>query len=134
MIFGVGIDVASVSRMKAAMERHPRLRERLFTNSEIDACEQKGDPYASFAARFAAKEAFFKAAGAGLAGGVRWTDLEVANLASGRPTLAARGVANGLLKSIGGGAVHLSLTHDGGMAAAVCVIEVSSTSPAVENH
>lgn len=134
MIFGIGIDVAAVQRMKAAIERHPNIRERLFTAAEIEACERKADPYASFAARFAAKEAFAKAAGAGLTRGLRWTDVEVANLASGRPSLAARGAAADLLKSIGDGIAHLSLTHDGGIAAAVCVIEVSSAPENPVNH
>ena len=123
MIYGVGIDIASKERMKAAMERHPRIRERLFTPQEIAACERKGDPSASFAARFAAKEAFFKAAGTGLGEGARWTDIEVYGLASGRPALRATGAPARLLEDIGGVA-HVSLTHDAGVAAAVCVIEV----------
>jgi len=134
MIFGVGVDIASVQRMKAAMERHPRLRERLFTQAEIETCSQKSDPYASFAARFAAKEAFAKALGTGLATGLRWTDIEVTNLAAGRPALVTRGNAAELLKGLGDGSVHLSLTHDRGIAAAVCLIEVPSMSPTAPNH
>ncbi|MCI4398141.1 MAG: holo-ACP synthase [Acidobacteria bacterium] len=134
MIFGIGIDVAATRRIKAAIERHPRVRERLFTAAEIKACERKADPFSSFAARFAAKEAFAKAAGAGLIKGLRWTDVEVANLESGRPLLAARGAAADFLKSIGDGVAHLSLTHDGGIAAAVCVIEVPPTDPAARNQ
>ncbi len=123
MIYGVGIDIASPSRMKSVMERHPRIRERLFTGAEIAACERKGDPYASFAARFAAKEAFLKAAGTGLGEDARWTDIEVSGLGSGRPVLAVKGTPAKLLKDVGG-AAHISLTHDAGVAAAVCVIEV----------
>ncbi|HST12712.1 MAG TPA: holo-ACP synthase, partial [Terriglobales bacterium] len=94
MIVGTGIDIAEVPRIREAIERHgQRFLNRIFTEGEIQYCESKANRVERYAARFAAKEAGMKAIGTGWKQGVRWQDFEVANLASGRPTLQLYGVA-----------------------------------------
>ena len=115
MIVGVGIDVADIDRFAAALERTPSLREKLFTEAE------RGLGIQSLAARFAAKEAIAKALGA--PGNLEWHDAEVVCLHSGQPTFEVRGTVAARLAELGGVSVHLSLSHDAGIASAVVVIE-----------
>lgn len=115
MIVGVGIDVVDVARFEATLDRTPALRERLFT-----ALEQQR-AIASLAARFAAKEALAKALGA--PGGLHWTDAEVVSGADGRPHLALAGTVQARADALGVGHVHVSLSHDAGIASAVVVLE-----------
>ncbi|MCW2606472.1 MAG: ACPS-type phosphopantetheinyl transferase [Frankiales bacterium] len=117
MIVGVGIDVVEVARLARALERTPRLADRLFTEAE------QGRPVESLAARFAAKEAVAKALGA--PGGLRWRDAEVVALESGRPVLRLHGGVAEEASAQGISAWHLSLSHDGGLATAVVVAEGS---------
>ena len=115
VIVGVGIDVVDVARFVATLERAPGLRERLFTPDERDL------PPASLAARFAAKEALAKALGA--PGDMHWHDAEVVSESSGRPMLTMRGTVEARAAALGVTAVHLSLSHDAGIASAVVVLE-----------
>lgn len=120
-IFGIGIDLIEVKRIRRALERHPqRFRLRIFSNAEVAFCETLADKYLSYAARFAAKEAFSKALGTGLRGAIAWRDIEVRDNERSRPTIATSGRAAELLA---GRRVHLSLTHTDEYAAAVVVIE-----------
>jgi holo-[acyl-carrier protein] synthase len=114
-IVGVGIDVVDIERFMASLERTPGLRARLFTPAEAAL------PPASLAARFAAKEALVKAlqAPAGLA----WHDAEVESENSGRPVLTLRGTVLARANDLGVGSIHLSLSHDAGIASAVVVLE-----------
>lgn len=100
-----------------------RLRERVFTPAEIAYAESKANRWERYAARFAAKEAGMKALGTGWHGGVSWQDFEVANLASGRPTLTLHGVAREIAQRMGVRNVSLSLTHTSEQALAVVVLE-----------
>lgn len=115
MIIGVGIDVVDIERFGASLERTPGLRERLFTPGESVR------PLASLAARFAAKEALAKALGA--PGNLAWHDAEVFSEASGRPRLELRGTVRARADELGAAHVHLSLSHDAGIASAVVVLE-----------
>ena len=115
MIVGVGIDVVDIDRFGEALERTPNLRDRLFTPGEA------GRPLASLAARFAAKEALAKALGAPV--GMAWHDAEVGSESSGRPVLEMRGTVLARANDLGVGSVHLSLSHDAGVASAVVVLE-----------
>jgi holo-[acyl-carrier protein] synthase len=115
MIVGVGIDVVDIERFGASLERTPGLAERLFTPVERER------PLASLAARFAAKEAMAKALGA--PGDMHWHDAEVVSEASGRPLLELRGTVLAKANAIGATSVHLSLSHDAGIASAVVVLE-----------
>lgn len=124
MIVGLGTDLAEVSRIRRAIERHGnRFLERVYTPGEIDYVERKANRWERYAARFAAKEAGMKAIGTGWRHGVRWRDFEVANLAGGRPTLRLTGVAAVVAERLEVKAVSLSLTHTSELAMAVVVLE-----------
>lgn len=124
MIVGVGIDQVEVERMAALLRRHPRrARERLFTPRERERCDATRRPAECFAVRFAAKEAFLKALGTGLALGMRWREVEVVAEEDGRPRLRVSGTAARRLREAGGRSLHLSCTHEAGVAGAVVVVE-----------
>ena len=114
-IVGVGIDVVDVERFGVSLERSPGLRERVFTPGEA------GRPLASLAARFAAKEALAKALGA--PHGLVWQDAEVVSEESGRPVFTLRGTVGAAAAELGATRVHLSLSHDAGIASAVVILE-----------
>lgn len=126
MIRGLGIDVAEVARIRrqvgarGAGPRAERFLARCFTPAERAYCEARRDRATHYAARFAAKEAAMKALGA--PAGVRFTDIEVKR-GAGAPGLALRGVAARAAEALGVSRVHLSLTHDAGVAVAVVVLE-----------
>ena len=110
--------------MRAAIERHGRrILERVFTPREIAYAQRRANRYERFAARFAAKEAGMKALGTGWRGGLGWRDLEVSNLASGRPTLELHGIARELAGKMGVRNVSLSLTHTAELALAMVILE-----------
>jgi holo-[acyl-carrier protein] synthase len=115
VILGVGIDVVDVVRFGETLERTPAMRERLFTPAERER------PLASLAARFAAKEALAKALGAPT--GMHWLDAEVVNAPSGDPRLDLRGSVLARANDLGVQHVHVSLSHDAGIASAVVVLE-----------
>ena len=124
MIVGTGVDLAEVDRIRAAIERYGgRFIERIYTEGEIAYVERKANRYERYAARFAAKEAGMKAIGTGWKRGVRWRDFEVANLASGKPTLRLHGEAARVAERLGVKAVALSLTHTAEMAMAQVILE-----------
>ena len=112
MIDGIGIDVVDIDRFKSSLDRTPGLLEKLFTQGE------RTKPIASLAARFAAKEALAKAINAGK--GLAWHDAEVINLESGKPVFLFRGE---IADFIDGADVHLSLSHDAGIASAMVIVE-----------
>ena len=114
-VLGVGIDVVDIERFMASLERTAGLRERLFTPAEAER------PPASLAARFAAKEALAKSLGA--PGDLGWHDAEVISEQSGRPVFTLRGTVRARALALGVRSVHLSLSHDAGIASAVVVLE-----------
>ena len=114
-IIGVGIDVVDIERFGQSLDRTSGLSERLFTPVE------RTRPLASLAARFAAKEALAKALGA--PGDMHWHDAEVVSEASGRPLLELRATVLARANDLGVTSVHLSLSHDAGIASAVVVLE-----------
>ncbi len=115
MIVGIGIDVVDIGRFEESLARTPALRTRLFTEHE------RARPPASLAARFAAKEALAKALGA--PSGMEWHDAEVVSEASGNPGLDLRGTVRARADDLGVASVHVSLSHDAGIASAVVVLE-----------
>lgn len=115
VIVGIGIDVVDIERFRETLERTPGLRERLFTASE------RALPPASLAARFAAKEALAKALGA--PAGLHWHDCEIVKDAEGRPVFALRGTVADRAAQQRAGTLHLSLSHDAGIASAMVVAE-----------
>lgn len=124
MILGIGMDLVRTSRVADVIARRgDRALRRLYTAGEAEACRGRGRPMESFASRFAAKEAAFKAFGTGWGRGGAWTDAEVVSLPSGAPTLRLHGPLAALAEARGVRRVHLTLTHDGDTAAAVVVLE-----------
>jgi holo-[acyl-carrier protein] synthase len=120
-IFGIGIDLVKVARVRDALERHPdRFRARVFTPSEVAFCEGLADKYPSYAGRFAAKEAFSKALGTGLRGAIGWSEIDVLDNEKTRPTISVSGRAE---KILAGRRVHLSISHLPDYATAIVVIE-----------
>jgi holo-[acyl-carrier protein] synthase len=115
VIIGVGTDVVEIARLEASFERTPSLRERLFTADEASL------PLESLAARFAAKEALAKARGA--PGDLSWHDAEVVTDVSGWPSFELRGSVGARADQLGVGRVHLSMSHDAGVAVAFVVLE-----------
>jgi holo-[acyl-carrier protein] synthase len=124
VIVGTGIDLCEVGRIESAITRHGRrFLERVYTAGEIAYADGKANRYERYAARFAAKEAGMKALGTGWRGGLGWRDLEVANLASGRPTLRLHGKAAEIAAKLGVRSVSLSITHTATQAMAVVILE-----------
>ena len=127
MILGIGNDVIDIRRIEKAIERYgDRFLHRIFTEAERARSEGKLGRAASYAKRFAAKEACSKALGTGLRRGVFWRDMGVVNLRSGRPTLVLTGGAAAQLERITPRGyepqVHLTLTDDFPLAQAVVII------------
>ncbi|CAN5597889.1 holo-[acyl-carrier-protein] synthase [soil metagenome] len=124
MIVSTGIDITEVYRITDAIARTPRFAERVFTVAERAYCEAKGKAAGqSYAARFAAKEAFFKALKTGWRGKISWHDVEVVNDEHGAPSLSISGEAELILKASGADRIHLSLSHTSKIATAQVILE-----------
>ncbi|MDE3137111.1 MAG: holo-ACP synthase [Acidobacteriota bacterium] len=124
MIIGMGIDLTEVKRLEAAITRHGRaFLERVFTPAEIRYCESHRNSAERYAARFAAKEAAMKALGTGWRRGVRWVDIEVANLPGGRPTLRLHGRTKEIADEQGVRHIAVSVTHTSGFALVQVIFE-----------
>ena len=121
-VVGTGIDMVGIERFRRALDRHgERFLKRVFTHRERTECSGRADPARHLAARFAAKEAVFKALGTGWARGVGWRDVEVTADDYGRPVCTLRGAAQAHLEGLGGQTVLVSLAHEGDMAVAQAV-------------
>ena len=128
MILGIGSDLCDIDRIQKSLDRFgERFTHRVFTEVERAKSDRRATRAASYARRFAAKEACSKALGTGLRAGVFWRDMEVVNLPGGRPTLRLTGGAAARLAAMtppGHEAiVHVSMTDDPPMAKAFVVIE-----------
>lgn len=128
MILGIGSDLSDIRRIEASLERFgDRFKERVFTEVERTRSDRKADAAASYAKRFAAKEACAKALGTGIRRGVFWRDMGVVNMRSGQPTMALTGGALERLKAMTPdgmeAVIHLSLTDDHPYAQAFVIIE-----------
>lgn len=124
MIVGVGHDVFEVARMEEELRREGEsLKDTVFTAAEVAYCERKRYPARHFAARFAAKEALFKALGADPSIGQSWCEVEIHNEASGKPHVLLHGGVKELADKRRVDAVLLSLSHTAGLAAATVVLE-----------
>ncbi|MCE5194388.1 MAG: holo-ACP synthase [Nitrospiraceae bacterium] len=111
MIYGIGIDIVKIERMKSVVEKWGgRFLKKVFTKVEINYCYEKKNPHLSFAVRFAAKEAFIKAIGAEIA--IPLTDVEIINAENGKPCINMNGKLGGFLKNKGINGVLLSLSHE----------------------
>ena len=124
MIVAIGIDIIEVARIREALLRTERFRERVFTETERAYCESRGAVAAEhYAARFAAKEAMLKALQTGWRGGIGWQDVEIVSHDSGAPYLILHGQVKELFEASGATATHLSLSHTSEHAIAQVVLE-----------
>ena len=132
MIIGIGNDIIDIRRVEKTLARYgDRFVQRVFTDVEVRKSERRHQRAASYAKRFAAKEACSKALGTGMRSGVFWRDMGVINLASGKPTMALTGGAADRLSSLvppGHRAeIHVTITDDFPLAQAFVVIEAVPT-------
>ena len=124
MIAGTGIDITETTRIGQALERHgDRFSRKIFTPGEIAYCEQFKNRAERYAARFAAKEAAFKALGTGWRNGVRWLDVEVSHLPSGKPELRLAGRAEQVARELGVNRMAVSLSHSDNYVVAQVIFE-----------
>lgn len=128
MILGIGSDLIDIQRIEKSLERHgERFVTRIFTDIEIARAEGRAQRSATYAKRFAAKEACAKALGSGISEGVFWRDMGVVNLPNGRPTMhLTGGAANKLEKMVPPGhraVIHLTITDEFPIAQAFVMIE-----------
>jgi holo-[acyl-carrier protein] synthase len=130
MIKGLGVDIVEIDRMRGALERHPRMKERIFSAAERAYCDKRNKPEVHYALRFAAKEAVLKALGTGFAG-MSFQDVEVVRDAGGRPSPKLHGRAAEVAEEIGVVEMHLSLsyTHTTAVASAVAITEREQPEP-----
>ena len=134
MIIGIGNDITDISRVKEVLDRYgDRFTHRCFTEIERRKSDRRAQRAASYAKRFAAKEACAKALGTGLSFGVYWRDMGVVNLPSGKPTMQlTNGAAKVLAHLVPSGHkahIHLTITDDGGLAQAFVIIEALPVDP-----
>lgn len=124
MILGIGVDTVEIARFQRFVdEGNMALIQRLFTAAEQEYCSPRKQAAASYAARFAAKEALVKALGTGLREGLSWTEIEVRSTMLGKPELHLTGRSRQIFEEYGARVSHLSLSHDGANAIAMVVLE-----------
>ena len=124
MIVAIGIDIIEVARIREALLRTERFRERVFTETERAYCDGRGAVAAQhYAARFAAKEATLKALQTGWSGGISWQDVEISLRESGAPYLVLHGQVQELFIATGASAAHLTMSHTTEHAIAQVVLE-----------
>ena len=122
MIYGVGIDLVKIERMKDVVERWgEKFLERVFTEAEISYCYEKKNPYLSLAVRFAAKEALIKAMGSEIP--VSLTDIEVINSMKGKPIIKVNGRLEKFFREKAIMQISLSLSHEKDYGIACVVLE-----------
>lgn len=122
MIKGTGIDIVEVDRIKRALEKGGRFKEFVFAAEEIEYCETKGSRFESYAGRFAAKEAFFKALGTGWQDNTAFYEVVICNDALGKPFIKLAGETKKVIEKPGT-KIHLSISHTKSYATAIVVIE-----------
>jgi holo-[acyl-carrier protein] synthase len=118
-ILGLGVDICEIARMERALERHPTLRERVFTPEEIAYCDSKYRPAESYAGRFAAREAVIKALGGYRGKG--WQDISVTRAPTGAPAIRLEGNAKRRADALGITQVLVTFAHERTSAVAFAV-------------
>lgn len=122
MVLGLGTDIAEVARIAKSVE-DTRFKERVFSSAEIAYCESRANKNESFAARFAAKEAFFKALGTGWRGGLAFNEVEIIKDELGKPSVRLTGTTAEIIAERNTISIHVSLSHTKETAIAVVIIE-----------
>lgn len=123
MIAGLGTDMIEVERVATKIAKESGFRELVFSKSEIDYCEGKAFKFEHYAARFAAKEAFFKALGTGWLNGTAFNEVEITNDEKGKPMIALLGETAAVVSAMNVKNISVSLTHLKTIASAVVIIE-----------
>ena len=123
MTHGVGIDMIEVERVASGINKESGFREMVFSATEIAYCESKKNKFEHYAARFAAKEAFFKALGTGWAENTLFNEVEVINNADGKPKIHLSGLTQSTVHSMGITKILVSLSHIKETASAVVILE-----------
>jgi holo-[acyl-carrier protein] synthase len=119
----VGVDLIEIERIRRALDRYPRFRERCFTEAERRYCESRRNPAESYAGRFAGKEAVGKALGFGVARAFAWQDIEI--VGRPKPSVRLSGRLAVWAERVGAGAIDLSMTHSRELASAVAVADAA---------
>jgi holo-[acyl-carrier protein] synthase len=117
----VGVDLIEIERIRRALERYPRFRERCFTEAERAYCDSRPNPAQSYAGRFAGKDAVGKALGFGVARAYAWRDIEIAGRP--KPSVHLSGRLADWAEAVGARSIDLSMTHSRELANAVAVVE-----------
>jgi holo-[acyl-carrier protein] synthase len=124
MICGTGVDIAETSRIEQSLERHgERFTKKVFTAAEIAYCDKFKNRAERYAARFAAKEAAFKALGTGWREGIRWLDVEVVHQPSGKPELVLSGRAQEVARELRVTRMSISISHSDRYVVALVIFE-----------
>jgi len=122
VIYGIGVDIVKIERIRKVIERQSqKFLARVFTKHEIDFCYKRSDPYQSFAARFAAKEALLKSVGKGILNPL--LDIEIRNIDTGKPYIHLYGKLERFFSENKLHTIHLSLSHEKEYALALVVVE-----------
>ena len=116
----VGTDLIEIERIRRALARYARFRERCFTEAERAYCDSRPNPAQSYAGRFAGKEAVGKALGFGVARAFAWREVEI--VGRPKPTVRLSGRLEALAGRLGAGEIDLSMSHSRELATAVCVV------------
>ena len=125
MIFGTGIDIIEISRVKKLIDKNKSFVNRIFTDSETEYCNKKKNYAESFAARFSAKEAFFKAIGTGWRDRIGFSDIEVCNDELGKPELILHNLAKDFCENNNIVNINVSLSHSKDLATAIVILETN---------
>lgn len=123
MLYGVGIDLIEVERVAEKIGKKAGFRELVFSQNEIGYCELRKNKFEHYAARFAAKEAFFKAIGTGWRNGTAFNEIEITNEENGKPTISFLGKTAIAMAELKLGKIAVSLSHLKTVASAVVIIE-----------
>ena len=124
MIYGIGVDLVKIKRMEDVISRWgDRFIGRVFTPDEAEVCKARAFPASAFSLRFAAKEAFSKAVGLGMIGGIAWKDIEVFHQPGGKPCLRLHGRSSEFCREKRIVGLHLSLSDDSEYGVAMVVLE-----------
>jgi len=125
MIIGIGTDITEIKRIENMLQKHGvRFEEKVFTGREREYCDTKPSRARHYAARFAAKEAVYKALGGDtVEHSIGWKDMEIINNESGKPEVILHRAAAALAETLGATSIHLSLSHADSHAIAYCIIE-----------
>ena len=123
MIFGIGTDLIEVKRVAEKMEKKTGFKELVFSADEILYCEARTYKYEHYAARFAAKESFFKAIGTGWRNGTAFNEIEIYNDAEGKPEIRFYGNTAKTIAALKLGNIFVSMSHLKTMASAIVIIE-----------